>query len=278
MISPTHGSKSVTGFPLSSCAVCGVAAHFYCSPFAVKDCKCVAQADSSNMQHHWSETWVDLDENPETSSFCHYCDEPCCIPFLGSSPVWRCLWCQHYVHVQCHTKMSKESGNICDLGPLRRLILSPLSVKEVKGGLENGCSLSSITEEIIASSVREKIRKRRHSNKNGSSHSLKGDSNATTALRRVIDELFELDDSRNGKVNGSNTGKNAGNGFSHGSKMVSTACKVKNYTLLNVPQDCRPLLVFINTKSGAQYGPSLGRRLNMLLNPIQVSFPSPLFG
>ncbi|KAL8100347.1 hypothetical protein AgCh_032556 [Apium graveolens] len=39
---------------------------------------------------------------------------------------------------------------------------------------------------------------------------------------------------------------------------------------MDLPADARPLLVFINTKSGAQNGPALKRRLSMLLNPVQV--------
>lgn len=42
------------------------------------------------------------------------------------------------------------------------------------------------------------------------------------------------------------------------------------YELLNLPKDGRPLLIFINRKSGAQHGASLRMRLNLLLNPIQV--------
>lgn len=42
------------------------------------------------------------------------------------------------------------------------------------------------------------------------------------------------------------------------------------WIICNLPPDSRPLLVFVNKKSGAQHGASLRRRFNMLLNPIQV--------
>ena len=42
------------------------------------------------------------------------------------------------------------------------------------------------------------------------------------------------------------------------------------YELIDLPPDARPLLVFINKKSGAQRGDSLRLRLNLLLNPVQV--------
>ncbi|KAJ6305538.1 hypothetical protein OIU78_020974 [Salix suchowensis] len=98
------------------CVVCGAAAHFNCSEFAVKDCKCIAQAESSHVTHHWSERWFDMDDNPEMSAFCFYCDEPCGVTFIDASPTWHCLWCQRLIHVKCQAKMSKESGDVCDFG------------------------------------------------------------------------------------------------------------------------------------------------------------------
>ena len=62
---------------------------------------------------------------------CCYCDESGNGAFLAGSPVWYCMWCQRLVHVNCHSSLAKETGDICDLGPLKRLILSPLCVKEL---------------------------------------------------------------------------------------------------------------------------------------------------
>ncbi|XP_010242763.1 PREDICTED: diacylglycerol kinase 2-like isoform X2 [Nelumbo nucifera] len=288
LVSPqTVGAKAASHFPLHRCSVCGVAAHFYCSQFAVKDCKCVAQAGSSHLMHHWSEQWVNLDENSELSAFCYYCDEPCGIPFLDASPTWHCLWCQCLIHVKCHAKMAKESGNICDLGPLRRLILSPLSVKEEDGATTTSGMLSSITKEIIASSVRGQIRRRRQRNKNGSTRSafyeapsckMQDVSGANTTLGSVLNGLVGFDKSSNGKSSDHFFKKNGRMPSIKGAKN-GLVCKngggnnighVRSYKLVDLPQDTRPLLVFINTKSGAQYGSSLRRRLNMLLNPIQI--------
>ncbi|XP_058101877.1 diacylglycerol kinase 2 [Magnolia sinica] len=287
LVSPqTLGTKAVCSVPLHRCSVCGVAVHFHCSKFAPKDCKCAAQAGLTQLLHHWSERWVEVDQNPEMSSFCYYCDEPCGIPFLSASPIWRCLWCQRLIHVKCHSKMSKETGNICDLGPLRRLILSPLSVKEADGGA-TGRMLSSITEEIIASSVRSQIRKRRNRSKHGSNRSALGGvpsikmqdgSGANSALEYVLNGLVGLEKSCNGKNNGHSLrcgdgglpSKVSENGTIVKDRGAAACHALKKYTLVDLPQDSRPLLVFINTKSGAQYGLSLQKRLNMLLNPVQV--------
>lgn len=279
LVSPqTLGAKAASHSPVHRCSVCGVAAHFRCFRFAAKDCKCSAQAGYSHVQHHWSERWINMDENSEMSAFCFYCDEPCGIPFLDDSPAWHCLWCQRLVHVRCHAKMSEESGDVCDLGVLRRVILSPICVKEVEGESAGGGILISITEEII---VRGQIRRRRHRNRHGNgravNETLQYSSVARTALHYVFSGLVGLKRLSSEKVCGrllnnggvvSMNGKQ--NGVMHGKSESAVCSQAKKYTVMDLPHEARPLLVFINTKSGAQNGASLRRRLNMLLNPVQV--------
>ncbi|KAA8547057.1 hypothetical protein F0562_003486 [Nyssa sinensis] len=282
LVSPQPlGTKAAPYTPVHRCSVCGVAAHIHCSQFAAKDCKCIAQAGLSHVQHHWSERWINMDENPEMSAFCFYCDEPCGIPFLDASPTWHCLWCQRLIHVKCHAKMFEESCDVCDLGSLRRVILSPICVKEIEGEITGGRMLSSITEEIIASSVRGQIRRRRHRNKHGNGHSVNGKlqdvSAANKALQYVLSGIIglkkssgEKNNDHNLKDDGAPSKKGTQNGLNHKKHEISVFGQAKKYTLVELSQDVRPLLVFINTKSGAQNGPFLRRRLNMLLNPVQV--------
>ncbi|CAO2836558.1 unnamed protein product [Amaranthus hypochondriacus] len=273
------GTKTVFHTPVHRCAVCGVAAHFYCSQYAAKDCKCFAQAGQSHVQHHWSERWFNMDDNPETSAFCFYCDEPCGVPLLDASPTWHCMWCQRLIHVTCHARMSQESGDICDLGPHRDIILSPLCVKETD--IKSLKSLSSIREELIASSVRGEIRRRRHRNKNGPSRYVGGKNedvpSSDSALGYVLNGLSYLKKcyseknldflSRNIKVQGS---KATNVGLIKKKAGTVTYGQTKKFKLVDLPKDARPILVFINSRSGAQNGLSLRRRLNMLLNPAQV--------
>ncbi|KAL6954093.1 diacylglycerol kinase (ATP) [Sarracenia purpurea var. burkii] len=224
-----------------------------------------------------------MDENPEMSAFCFYCDEPCGIPFLNASPAWHCLWCQCLIHVRCHTKMSEESGDVCDLGALRRLILFPTCVKEVERGESTGGGiLSSITEEIIASSVSGHIRRRRHRNKHGNSPDVNGKLQCASAAREALHYMFNWflgfkklssekksdDFSKGGGVLNMN---GIQNGMLCKKHEIAVCGQAKKYTVMELPQDARPLLVFISTKSGAQNGPSLRRRLNRLLNPVQVA-------
>lgn len=281
LVSPENlGTKALSITPVHRCSVCGVAAHFYCSQSAVKDCKCVAQAGFSHVQHHWSERWVNVDDNPEMSAFCFHCDEPCGVPFLDASPTWHCLWCQRLIHVKCYTKMSKESGNVCDLGPLRRIILSPLCVKDIDGYSKSGFPNSS-NEDSITSSLYGQFRRRQHRSKHVGGHPvnvrLQDTLTSGTALEFLFNEMGGLKRSRSEK-NINNVKKDGKVSHTKGirngliKKKYGTTIQIKKYMLADFLQDARPLLVFINSRSGGQYGSSLRRRLNVLLNPVQVIY------
>ncbi|XAR73136.1 Diacylglycerol kinase [Bertholletia excelsa] len=277
----TLGTKTASQSHVHRCSVCGVAAHFHCYQLAAKDCKCVAQAGFSHLQHHWSERWINMDENPETSAFCFYCDEPCGIPFFDASPTWHCRWCQRLIHVRCHAKMCEESGDVCDLGAFSRVILSPLCVKEIEDESTGGGILHSITGEIIASSVHGQIRRRRHRGKHGSSHPANGKVQDVSAANRILQYVLNWLVKFKNPISKKQNGHFLNDGGIVGKKgiqnvSVDKKCKVaavgqaKKYAIVDLPQDARPLLVFINAKSGGQDGPSLRARLNTLLNPVQV--------
>ncbi|KAL8159160.1 hypothetical protein V2J09_000697 [Rumex salicifolius] len=271
-------TKLVLSTPVHRCAVCGVSAHYYCSQSATKDCKCVAQAGNSNVKHHWSERWVNTDDNPETSAFCSYCDEPCAVPLLDISPTWHCLWCQRLIHVKCHAKMSKETGDTCDLGSLRKIILSPLCVKEIiqdQSGKDG--KISTVNRENASFGACGEV-KRRH---NGLIHSLSAKLQDTKVsdtsresmtknssnLQKCSSERNMDSSSRNAKAVGYKSSQQ-GIVQKKGGRLFYG--QMKRYKLVDLPKDAVPLLVFINVKSGGQSGLSLRRRLNMLLNPVQV--------
>ncbi|KAK4567162.1 hypothetical protein RGQ29_003121 [Quercus rubra] len=207
-----------------------------------------------------------MDDNPEMSAFCFYCDEPCGVPFLDASPTWHCLWCQRLIHVKCHSKMTKEYGDVCDLGPLRRIILSPLCVKEVIEENTEGGVLSSI------------VRRRNHRSKHGNVRSVKLQDASVTdiAVGKVLNGLtglkrsggdFNIDLKKSGNAV---SVKGTHNGSIQRKNGTATCRQIKRYQLVDLPQDARPLLVFINARSGGQHGPTLQRRLNMQLNPVQI--------
>ncbi|CAL5198437.1 unnamed protein product [Lathyrus oleraceus] len=275
------------------CCICGAVAHLSCSSSAHKDCKCVSVIGFEHVLHQWAVRWTDVADQPDEPTFCSYCEETCGGTFLSGSPIWYCLWCQRLVHVDCHGSMSNETGDICDLGPFKRLILSPLHVKEFNRNLP-GSFLSSITHGAneIASSVRASIRSQSKKYKHGgetqvesgnsgstgeistestadssqiaNGHHIIEEKNSVASNEEVQQQDSEVDNKmdrkpsfrRNSSIN---------------QKEDSQVSGVKqNYELTGLPPDARPLLVFINKKSGAQRGDSLRLRLNILLNPVQV--------
>ncbi|KAL7161236.1 hypothetical protein ACSBR2_041814 [Camellia fascicularis] len=277
------------------CSICGVAAHLGCSSNAHNDCKCVSMVGYEHVIHQWAIRWTEVTDQPDETSFCNYCEEPCSGSFLGGSPIWCCLWCQRLVHVDCQNSISSETGDICDLGPFRRLILSPLFVKELNR-CSSGGFLSSITHGAneIASSMRATIRSQSKKHKQGNETTADtGDSSSiadtstesTSDTHHTVNGSHRMEESSNssrtiGSVDEQHKGDTVKKLDSKPSFKRSSSIDQKDesqtvglkqrYELIDLPPDARPLLVFINKKSGAQRGGSLRQRLNILLNPVQV--------
>lgn len=291
--SQTLGPMVASDSFIHRCSICGAAAHLSCSSLAQKDCKCVSMKGYEHVIHQWAVQWTEITDQLDETSFCSYCEEPCSGSFLGGSPIWCCMWCQRLVHVDCHGSMSIETGDICDLGSFRRLILSPLFVKEVNR-TSSGGFLSSITHGAneIASSVRASIRNQGKKYKQGNEPSVdttnscdNGDvsTESTAETHQTVNGSHAMDESCNGSTNiesprqDSDVGKKLDSGSSFkrsasiNQKDESQVLQMKQrYELSDLPSDARPLLVFINKKSGSQRGGSLRQRLNILLNPVQV--------
>ncbi|KNA18267.1 hypothetical protein SOVF_072410 [Spinacia oleracea] len=288
--SQTLGPMVASDSFINRCSICGAASHLGCSSNAHKDCKRVSMLGYEHVVHQWAVRWIEITDQTDETSFCSYCEEPCSASFLSGSPLWCCLWCQRLVHVDCHTSMSNESGDKCDLGPLRRLILSPLFVREL-GQSSSGGILSSITQGAneIASTVRGRIRSqsKKHKYTNGSAVDLGSDSkpgdtltDSTSGTSVTVNGSHTMEDNCNGS--GSTGDQCNGNVDKHTDLKPDLKRSTSNthkddqvvqkqrYVILDLPSDARPLLVFLNKKSGAQQGDSLRVRLNMLLNPVQV--------
>ncbi|OAY72771.1 diacylglycerol kinase 1 [Ananas comosus] len=293
-ISPVQplGQMITSELSIHRCDVCGAAAHITCSPNAHKDCKCVSMVGSQHVIHQWIVLWAEMADRSEETPCCSYCEEPCGGSFLGGPPIWCCMWCQRLVHVDCHSLMAGETGDICDLGPFKRLILSPLYVK-VKSGAGGGF-LSSITQGAneFASTVRGHIRSQ--SKRYKQHNKLPADSANTNSANDSSSESVadgHLTPTAS-KANGTHYDANGDPGIQHESsesdykeekelrprrsssfnQMEDSQMGGTNqrYELIDLPPDARPLLVFINKKSGAQRGDSLRHRLHFLLNPVQV--------
>ncbi|ONK76385.1 uncharacterized protein A4U43_C03F27130 [Asparagus officinalis] len=287
------GQMIASDYSIHQCDVCGTAAHFTCSSNANKDCKCISMIGYEHVVHQWAVRWTEMADLSEETSCCSYCEEPCDVYFLGGPPNWFCMWCQRLVHVDCHASMAKETGDICDLGQFKRLILSPLYVKDLRGSGTGGI-LSSITHGAneLASTVRGHMRSRSKRFKQGvdsPADSANSGSTVDSSTESKADTLqspkgsYENGVQCNGTRGSMDLHQNSGNdskvervagpkrteSFQQRGESHSLGIKL-SYELIDLPPDSRPLLVFINKKSGAQRGDSLKQRLHMLLNPIQV--------
>ncbi|PQQ09161.1 diacylglycerol kinase 1 [Prunus yedoensis var. nudiflora] len=256
--SQTLGPMTASDSFSHRCSICGAAAHLSCSSSAHKDCKCVSMMGYEHVMHQWAVRWNEATDQPDETSFCSYCEEPCSGSFLGGSPIWCCLWCQRLVHVDCHSSLSNETGDICDLGPYRRLILSPLHVKE-SNQTSAGGFLSSITQGAneIASSVRATIRVRARSPSMEMKPLLIREIVVVLGICPQKAQLILI-------------------------KLLMVLMKLRKTVMhqdgdVDRKLDSKPSLKRSSSsskkdesQSGAQRGNSLRQRLNILLNPVQV--------
>jgi diacylglycerol kinase (ATP) len=224
--------------------------------------------------------WTDTSDQSEEGRYCCYCEEPCSESFLGGPPIYGCMWCQLLVHVDCQSAMATETGDICDLGPFNRLILSPIYVRTMS---KPAGILSFITHGAneFASTVRRHLRsrskKQKHSNRlpPNSRGDSNDDSSSDTTLnsnQRVMDLKPTGDTAQRIDENEYCSSESDCREFIEPRRLIKDVpggAKLK-YVLSDLPAGARPLLVFINKRSGAQRGDSLKHRLHSLLNPVQV--------
>ncbi|KAG0465819.1 hypothetical protein HPP92_019983 [Vanilla planifolia] len=288
------GQMMASDYLVCRCDVCGATAHHNCSSSAHKDCKCVTLFGYKHVTHQWAVQWEEVADRSEEIPSCSYCEEPCSGSFLGGSLIWCCMWCQRLVHEDCHANFTNETGDKCDLGPFKRLILSPLHVKDLN---RSGGILSSLTHGAnefasnIRGHIRSKSKKYKHnppstpdSSKNSNLVDLSTeatvDSHQTSRVSNENGEYFDE------KSDGGNLHQANENGHKETMKQNFLRSSSFNqngdygvqglegtklkYELIDLPPDARPLLVFINKKSGAQRTDSLKLRLRFLLNPVQV--------
>ncbi|CAL8159227.1 unnamed protein product [Prunus armeniaca] len=231
-----------------------LSAQISCSSSAHKDCKCVSMMGYEHVMRQWAVRWNEVTDQPDETTFCSYCEDPCSGSFLGVSPIWS----------------------------IQKVDFYPLFMKELSQ-TSTGGFLSPITQganEIDSSS--------KHGNEtsvdtgnSGSTRDMSTESPADT--HQVVNGSHEIEENRNGIVNVDlqhqdgdvdrklDSKPSFKRSWSSNKKDESQVLGMKQkYELIDSSPDARPLLVFINKRSGAQRGNLLRQRLNILLNLVQI--------
>jgi len=246
----------------------------------------------ARMAHHWvaspaggeaGEAGADGGE-----AKCLLCRTPCraAVGLLAPEPLLRCVWCAAAAHGECVAAAlraappaAREGAEapppaadrgrlLCSLGPFRHMVVPPAYVRELPrpaaeqallprsasgglpGSLANAAGLYS--QEIVSKAMQKAAQLRRRARR-------KLNKLKAQARRR---EAGEEEEEEEGEVEARAAAAAAA--------AAPPRLPAAAYELLRLPPDARPLLLFVNRRSGPQAGGALIRRLRQALNPLQV--------
>ena len=250
----------------------------------------------ARMAHHWvsaPEGWDEAgdDKVAPLTAKCLVCRQPCRAGLLAPEPLYRCIWCASSAHGECvaaavragasaaASALGSASGaaggaagsrHVCTLGQYRHMVVPPVYVRELPrpGALPEpprspgGFTAHWHSQEIVNKAMQKAAQLRRRA-------------------RRKLGKLQARSTGGCGSIGGAGSGSSA-NGSAAALADVAEADAdtasaaaappppAASYELLRLPSEARPLLVFVNRRSGPQAGGALLRRLKQALNPLQV--------
>jgi diacylglycerol kinase (ATP) len=242
------------------------------------------------MAHHWVSTPEGWDEGGDdkgapVATKCLVCRTPCRAGLLAPEPLYRCIWCAAFAHGECvaaTVRAAASTGSafdaaaggapgarhFCTLGPYRHMVVPPVYVRELPrpGALPEparaagGFGSNWHSQEIVNKAMQKAAQLRRRARRKlGKLQSRSAPNGAAAAGNGAGSGGSGSDDSALGDVPEADA-----------VAAVPPRPPAAAYELLRLPAEARPLLVFVNRRSGPQAGGTLIRRLKQALNPLQV--------
>ncbi|KAH8741345.1 hypothetical protein FG386_003192 [Cryptosporidium ryanae] len=187
--------------------------------------------------------------NLQSGSLCSICRTLCFSPFGLTGQ--RCVWCNRTFHDECANEKN-ISNQECDLGALKYIILPPNSFFiELIRTNKNGDHIINKSDSIFDDDLKNNLYFRDLSFKKFKNTSetikLKTETFKLSTKRRRISEFIQMIP-----------------------KSISYQRKLRFCDDFLTNKYEKPLLVFVNTKSGGHFGQRLIKDLYFYLNPIQI--------
>eukprot|EP00916_Digyalum_oweni_P014957 GHVL01024443.1.p1 GENE.GHVL01024443.1~~GHVL01024443.1.p1 ORF type:complete len:813 (+),score=143.14 GHVL01024443.1:153-2591(+) len=256
------------------CKVCGRASHMSCRRSA-DGCVCKCISVESPLMH------VYVEGNLMPDSLCVACGVGCSSAF-GLHGL-KCLWCQRTIHGECKSKAVET----CDLGILAPMIVDPTAVSLIKKTTKasksphyfDGSALRNVHNAFtsglreISGAITRHIYKEIDTSVTPSMGSLMGSSRGGGPNKRFFRHRHSSVPQEDVKV--LKNGRCVSRSKSYVSENINKNAKslIECYWIIHINKllpDSKPLLVFVNQRSGGQQGKNLIGELSGLLNPIQV--------
>jgi diacylglycerol kinase (ATP) len=239
----------------------------------------------ARMAHHWVSTPEGWDEGGDDkgaplTTKCLVCRTPCRAGLLAPEPLYRCIWCAAFAHGECVAATVRAAAggpgpagdaaagaaagarHYCTLGVYRHMVVPPVYVRELPrpGALPEparaagGFGSNWHSQEIVNKAMQKAAQLRRRARRKLSRSANGGGGGG----------------SHGGRNDSSNDLLAAAAAEAEATAAVPPRPPAAAYELLRLPAEARPLLVFVNRRSGPQAGGALIRRLKQALNPLQV--------
>uniref|UniRef100_A0A1D2A372 Diacylglycerol kinase n=1 Tax=Auxenochlorella protothecoides TaxID=3075 RepID=A0A1D2A372_AUXPR len=263
----------------SACAACGAVAHDSCLRGLGDSCRplCLAKAT-----HWWQVPGAVLQTadkgTPSASLPCHLCQQGCGLAPVTPEPTWQCGFCAAAVHVQCWCNVHGAAAPGV-AGALRSRGADAQADESLSDSCASSLASTDTEDEEWASPMRRRTRELRRRQRRIAERDMhpldacrpSGPASGAVLLPWSVEAAPGHD--------GADPGSDAESLPDRGRGWWRPRRRPKPRPLrreglrvsaARLPAGCRPVLAFVNTKSGAQAGTAFRQRLLRSLHPLQV--------